>query len=181
MVITLWSLGDVNRQLAPERVDAHHAAVGCSVSERWDLVVVAWYTVESLSDVCRPFQNDLLRDRMKEPWLRYVKRLILLNELTNNLHPAYTKLLLELKKNWSCCYFDAKIRTVSCTVHNAKEENILDHCFWICIRALNYIWTAMLVRMCLRKTPFGPGSGLFFHLNQPLTMCESVCVYVVSD
>ena len=56
---TLCVFRHVDGELAAEGVHSHHA-VGGSVGERRDLVVVAGNAVERLGDVGRPLQDDLL-------------------------------------------------------------------------------------------------------------------------
>ena len=58
-LVVALGLGHVDGQLAAEGVHSHHA-VGGSVGERRDLVVVAGNAVERLGDVGRPLQDDLL-------------------------------------------------------------------------------------------------------------------------
>lgn len=59
-LVGLRSLGDVDGELTAERVDSHHARVGGGAGERRQLVVTARDAVESLGEVGRPLQDDLL-------------------------------------------------------------------------------------------------------------------------
>lgn len=63
----LRCLRDIHSQLSTEGIHAHHSCVDRSVGEGRELAVVAGHAVQSLRDVSRSLQNNLLESKRSFP------------------------------------------------------------------------------------------------------------------
>lgn len=79
-LVGLCGLGDVDCELAAERVHSHHARVRTRSGQRGQLVMAAWHTVQSLGEIGRPLQDDLLRERER--------KLSIYSQFQNYWHPV---------------------------------------------------------------------------------------------
>lgn len=64
----LRCLRDIHSQLSTEGIHAHHSCVDRSVGEGRELAVVAGDAVQSLRDVSRSLQNNLLKSQRNIPF-----------------------------------------------------------------------------------------------------------------